>query len=128
MALSVFQPVSVIMSLISWVLIPTFACDASLPAYSTLPLGTAPSDASCRTKHANHGWRYALFPITGSGSSVFAFVGRFWLFTFLESQKCLVGGGWDKEAVKAVRAIAVINKVSSSIKFDRRSRGGGWKI
>lgn len=97
----------IITSLISWALVPKFACGPSLPACSQLPSSLAPSDATCCTKASNYGWRYSLFTI--GGLSVLAFIGRFVLFTFHESPKFLVSKGRDAEAVRVVHAIGAVN-------------------
>ncbi|KAF7795302.1 hypothetical protein EIP86_006456 [Pleurotus ostreatoroseus] len=104
-ALSVFQPVGVIItSLLSWALIPRFACQTDLPACSHV---ANPSSATCCTKADNYGWRYALFTI--GGLSVAAFFARFVLFTFHESPKFLVTRGHDRRAVEVVEAVARFN-------------------
>ncbi|KIP02515.1 hypothetical protein PHLGIDRAFT_79028 [Phlebiopsis gigantea 11061_1 CR5-6] len=116
-ALSVFQPIgTIITSLISWALIPKFACTTGLPACSYLAPGVAPDASTCCTKASNYGWRYALFTI--GGLSVLAFIGRFGLFTFHESPKFLVSKGRDAEAVRVVHAIARFNGTTSALRED----------
>ena len=123
----------IITSLISWGLVPSFACDTSLPACSQLPSTIAPSASTCCTKASNYGWRYALFTL--GGLSVFAFVARFFLFTFHESPKFLVAKGRDAAAVAVVHAVARANGGESALalaeledvdeRFAARDRGVG---
>ena len=103
----------IITSLISWALVPTFACRTSLPACSALAPGTPPSAATCCTRGANAGWRYALYTL--GGLSVAAFFARFFLFTFYESPQFLVNKGRDAEACAVVRCVARVNGRESAI-------------
>lgn len=96
-----------ITSLLSWALIPKYACTPGLPACSKLGPGIAISDETCCTKSSNYGWRYALFTI--GGLSVLAFIARFGLFTFEESPKFLVGKGKDQEAVDVINRVRAFN-------------------
>lgn len=98
------QPGVIITSLISWALIPNFACPPGLPSCSP---SSQSSSNTCCTKSSNYGWRYTLFTL--GGLSVLAFIGRFVLFTFHESPVFLVGKGRDREAVEVVYAIARFN-------------------
>ncbi|EKM56231.1 uncharacterized protein PHACADRAFT_196290 [Phanerochaete carnosa HHB-10118-sp] len=107
-ALSVFQPIGVITtSLISWSLVPTFACSTALPACSALSPATPVSAGTCCTRSLNAGWRYALYTL--GALSVAAFFARFFLFTFYESPMFLVGKGRYAEACEVVRCIARVN-------------------
>ena len=103
----------IITSLISWALVPTFACRTSLPACSALARGTLPSAATCCTRSSNAGWRYALYTL--GGLSVAAFFARFFLFTFYESPQFLVNKGRDAEACAVVRCAARVNGRESAI-------------
>jgi hypothetical protein len=103
----------IITSLISWGLVPTFACAQDLPACSQLSSSLTPDSTTCCTRTSNAGWRYALFTL--GGLSVFAFVARFFLFTFYESPKFLVAKGRDKQAVEVVRAVARVNGVETAL-------------
>ena len=94
----------IITSLISWALIPRYACATDLPACSHV---AHPSSTNCCTRESNYGWRYALFTI--GGLSVLAFIARFVLFTFHESPKFLVSKGHDEKAVEVVNAVAKFN-------------------
>ena len=131
-ALSVFQPVGeftydeqkaqaesymlapgvIITSLLSWALIPKYACTPGLPSCSKLGPGIPISDETCCTKSSNYGWRYALFTI--GGLSVLAFIARFGLFTFEESPKFLVGKGRDQEDVDVVNRVRAFNEKRAS--------------
>ncbi|GJE88233.1 MFS general substrate transporter [Phanerochaete sordida] len=114
-ALSVFQPIGVIItSLISWGLVPNFACDTGLPACSSLRHSPTPVNSStCCTRGSNAGWRYALYTL--GGLSVMAFFARFFLFTFYESPKFLISKGRDAEACEVIRCVAQVNGRESSI-------------
>lgn len=94
----------IITSLLSWALIPRFACQTDLPACSHV---LHPSSSTCCTKGDNYGWRYTLFTI--GALSVGAFFARFVLFTFHESPKFLVTRGHDRRAVEVVEAVARFN-------------------
>ncbi|KAI0341309.1 MFS general substrate transporter [Trametopsis cervina] len=117
-ALSVFQPIGVIItSLLSWALVPKFACTAGLPACFNLDPGIPVSADTCCTKASNYGWRYTLFTL--GGLSVLAFVARFGLFTFEESPKFLVGKGRDQEAVDVVRRVRAFNDKKTMTSWGR---------
>ncbi|PSR73933.1 hypothetical protein PHLCEN_2v10240 [Hermanssonia centrifuga] len=127
----------IITSLISWALIPKFACTPNLPACTAV---SDPSSITCCTKSSNYGWRYALFVI--GALSVFAFIARFVLFSFHESPKFLVSKGRDAEAVEVVKAVAKFNRRScvltlqdmedcertSASDSDESLRGGGGEV
>lgn len=102
----------IITSLISWILVPKFACSPGLPACTH---SLSSSAATCCTKESNYGWRYALFTL--GGLSVLAFLARFVLFTFHESPKFLVSKGRDAEAIRVVHAVARFNGVSTGVEI-----------
>jgi MFS family permease len=60
----------IICSLISWGLVPKYACETGLPSCHSVSPGGA-----CCTKSSNYGWRYAVFCI--GGISIAAFVARY---------------------------------------------------
>ncbi|KZV79174.1 MFS general substrate transporter [Exidia glandulosa HHB12029] len=114
-ALSAFQPLGVIITaLISWALVPRYACPFSTPAGSCK--FTAPG-AACCTKASNYGWRYAVFTL--GAISLAAFVARFFLFTFRESPRFLIAHGRDAEAVRVVHEVASFNHLSSSLSLQQ---------
>ncbi|KZV84579.1 MFS general substrate transporter [Exidia glandulosa HHB12029] len=108
-ALSAFQPLGVIITaLISWALVPHYACPFSTPAGSCK---FAAPGADCCTKASNYGWRYAVFTL--GAISLAAFVARFFLFTFRESPRFLIAHGRDVEAVRVVHEVASFNRLPS---------------
>ncbi|GAA5824280.1 hypothetical protein JCM3770_000921 [Rhodotorula araucariae] len=101
-ALSTFQPLGVtVTSLISWGLVPRYACATDLPSCGT---GIEP----CCTRSSNMGWRYAL--LVCGFMTLGIFVLRFVVFTFHESPKFLLSKGRDEEAVNVIYKIAKFNK------------------
>ncbi|GAA5939243.1 hypothetical protein JCM3775_007166 [Rhodotorula graminis] len=101
-ALSTFQPLGVtIASLISWGLVPRYACDTALPACGG---GVEP----CCRRSDNMGWRYAV--IVCGCMTLGIFILRFVVFTFYESPKFLLAKGRDDEAIDVLYKIAKFNK------------------
>ncbi|GAA5846082.1 hypothetical protein JCM3766R1_001361 [Sporobolomyces carnicolor] len=101
-ALSTFQPLGVVVaSLISWGIVPKYACGTALPACST-------GETPCCTKSSNMGWRYFVLILGGLTLAIFLL--RFLAFTFYESPKFLLAKGHDDEAVRVLHKIAAFNK------------------
>ncbi|KAJ8583629.1 MFS general substrate transporter [Rhizopogon salebrosus TDB-379] len=87
-------------SLIGWVFIANFSCDASIPN------GLCP-------KSDNMGWRYILFTLGALTFSIF--ICRFFVFDVQESSKFLIAQGRDEEAIKVLEHIARRNGVSITL-------------
>ncbi|GAA5970235.1 hypothetical protein JCM11641_001630 [Rhodosporidiobolus odoratus] len=101
-ALSTFQPLGVVAaSLISWGLVPRYACDTRFPSCGG---GVEP----CCTRASNMGWRYALLVIGFMTLAIFLL--RFAVFTFHESPKFLLAKGHDEAALDVLYKIAKFNK------------------
>ncbi|GAA6002086.1 MFS transporter [Rhodotorula paludigena] len=103
-ALSTFQPLGVtITSLISWGLVPRYACDTGLDSCRV----TAPGEACCGRSN-NMGWRYAI--LVCGFMTLAIFIARFVVFTFRESPKFLLAKGRDEQAIDVLYKIAAFNK------------------
>ncbi|BGP20800.1 hypothetical protein JCM10213_008938 [Rhodosporidiobolus nylandii] len=101
-ALSTFQPLGVVVaSLISWGVVPRYACDTSLPSCGS-------GETPCCTRSSNMGWRYAMLIIGFMTLAIFVL--RFAVFTFHESPKFLLAKGHDEKALEVLNKIAAFNK------------------
>ncbi|KAF7313912.1 MFS domain-containing protein [Mycena chlorophos] len=97
----------VVGSLISWVFLAHFSCDATL-------IGTIVNDAiyECN-KSNNSGWRYSYY--TMGALMVILGIVRFFLFPMDESPKFFVSIGRDQDAVDVIHRIAKKNGKTSSL-------------
>ncbi|KAF8840931.1 MFS general substrate transporter [Paxillus ammoniavirescens] len=97
-------------SLISWVFIANYSCDASIPA------GQCP-------KAQNMGWRYTLYTL---GCVTFlTFVLRYLVFDLQESPKYLVAQGRDEEAIEVLKHVARRNGKTITLRVEDLRRVSG---
>ncbi|KAH7926360.1 MFS general substrate transporter [Leucogyrophana mollusca] len=89
-------------SLISWVFIVNFSCDASIP------------DGAC-PKSQNMGWRYTVYTL--GALTLLMFICRFFIFDLQESSKYLVAQGRDEEAIAVLEHIARRNGRTITLKL-----------
>jgi hypothetical protein len=99
-----WQPVGVVVaSAIAYGTAAKYRCDVELPSCHAVPSGEP-----CCTVSSNMGWRYEVI-VLGS-MTLLIFVLRYFVFTFHESPKFLLGKGKEQEAIDVLHAIAKFNK------------------
>ncbi|KAK7052097.1 MFS domain-containing protein [Favolaschia claudopus] len=97
----------VVGSLISWVFLAKYSCDASL-------VGTVVDGIVYRCDNTNNnGWRYSYYTL--GAMMIFLGVARIFLFPMDESPKFLVSIGRDQDAVDVIHRIAKKNGKTSTL-------------
>jgi MFS family permease len=101
--LSMWQPIGVVVaSAIAYGTAAKYRCDVALPACSAVGTGEA-----CCTISSNMGWRYEVIVIGAMTLAVF--FARYFVFTFHESPKFLLGRGRYQDAIDVLHKIAKFN-------------------
>lgn len=101
--LSMWQPIGVVAaSAIAYGTAAKYRCDVNLPACNAVGSGEA-----CCTVSSNMGWRYEVIVIGCLTLAVF--FARYFVFTFYESPKFLLGKGREQDAIDVLHKIAKFN-------------------
>lgn len=102
--LSMWQPIGVIVaSAVAYGTAARWRCDVELPACNAVSSGEP-----CCSVSSNMGWRYAVIVLGAMTLTIFFL--RFFVFTFHESPKFLLGKGKEAEAIEVLHKIAKFNK------------------